>query len=472
MRRPVSSFPSVRPAPRGRGLPRAAGRRGAVLIVALMLAALIAVGLGSYLNLNLSSTRLAKRTFNGYAALNLAEAGAEEAVWSFNHVSGGHSDGWTGWTTGGAAAWRKFGGFSFGGGTAGTVKVHVDNHAPSAGARPRIVALASVGATGEVPVTRMLEVSLRRRATFANGLVARDAVVFSGANASVDSWNSDPDNDPATAPVPYDPAIRRDRGSVASLSFVNTAVLVNNANIWGYVATGGAQPQVGSGGTIRGADTAPGVAVDPRRVATDFSAELNGVLAPADGIWLAAVPAVLGTAGAKTKWRAASLALSGSDTLTVRGDVTLVLTTAGHGDVLSVTGNASIIVPDGSSFTVYVEAGAKIGGRGLFNGNAQPASCAIYGTSTSPGGQEIQIAGNGALKCVVYAPNAEVRLNGNGDVMGSVVANRIVLVGNAAFHYDEALAQRENNEPFSISKWRELGTAGERAPYLPLFQGW
>ena len=48
--------------------------RGAVLIVALLISALIAVALGSYLNLNLSSSRLAKRSFNGFAALNREDA--------------------------------------------------------------------------------------------------------------------------------------------------------------------------------------------------------------------------------------------------------------------------------------------------------------------------------------------------------------------------------------------------------------
>ena len=59
------------------------------MIVALLLAALIAVALGSYLNLSISSAKFAKRTFDGYAALNLAEAGAEEAVWSFNRNTAG-----------------------------------------------------------------------------------------------------------------------------------------------------------------------------------------------------------------------------------------------------------------------------------------------------------------------------------------------------------------------------------------------
>jgi hypothetical protein len=56
--------------------------------------------------------------------------------------------------------------------------------------------------------------------------------------------------------------------------------------------------------------------------------------------------------------------------------------------------------------------------------------------------------------------------------MGSVVANKITLVGNAAFHYDESLARRESTEPFTIQKWRELTTEAERATYNSVFEGW
>jgi hypothetical protein len=36
---------------------------------------------------------------------------------------------------------------------------------------------------------------------------------------------------------------------------------------------------------------------------------------------------------------------------------------------------------------------------------------------TTAAGQSIQVAGNGALRCLVYAPNGDVQINGNGDAM-------------------------------------------------------
>ena len=79
--------------------------------------------------------------------------------------------------------------------------------------------------------------------------------------------------------------------------------------------------------------------------------------------------------------------------------------------------------------------------------------------------QDIQIAGNGVLSALVYAPQGSVKINGNGDVCGSVIANDITLVGNAAFHYDESLAEMDGGNPFRISRWQELTSAADRATY-------
>lgn len=455
-------------APRPR---RARSERGTVLIVALLVMALLALGVGSYLNLNLNTARLARRSYQQNAAFHLAEAGAEEALWSFNRAQAGGADAWSGWTVQGGAAWRKFEGFDYGGNTAGTVKVYVNNTSPGAGSRPQAVALASVASPAVPAATRMLEVTLSRRSYFATGIVARDKVKFSGLNTSVDSWNSDPDNNAATAAIPYSSGVRNDRGSIGTLAVENTAMLVNQASVWGSVATGGGAPDVGVHGSIRGAGTPADVMIDPARVSTDFTADLPLLTAPVDGTVLATVGATLGTAGTTTRWRVTSLALNGSKTLTILGDVTLILT-ATTGSALDVTGNAQIIIPDGSSLTVYAEADVKVAGKGLANSNTRPISCRLYGTSTSAAGQLVHVAGNGALKAAIYAPNADVQVNGNGDIMGSVVGREVTFTGNAAFHYDESLANEGDNTPFKVTRWRELTGATDQAAWTSVFNGW
>ena len=443
-------------------LPRTA--RGSVLIVALMVAALLAVALGSYLNLNLGSARLARRSFHQQAAFNLAEAGAEEALWSFNQSALGSAGAWTDWTDDGASAWRRINGFALGGGAVGSVKVYIDVKAPAAAVRPRIIAQAVVESPGESSVTKMLEITLARRSLFANGLMAKNTIRFAGTRTSVDSWNSDPDRDPATAPVPYSTPVRNDRGTVASMSVLNTAVLVQQATVWGYVSTGGEPPAVGTSGLI-GPFGTPAGTLHPGRVSTDFTASLPAITLPGGGTVLASVGPTLGTLGTATTWRGSHLALRGRETLTILGDVTLILTSGAGTRAIDVTGNASVIIAENSSLKVYTEGDILIAGNGIANANAQPASAQFWGAGEPAIAQSIHLAGNGALKAVVYAPFADVQINGDGDVMGSIVGNSITLTGNADFHYDESLAEGGEGQPFGVVRWRSLTTPSEQSPH-------
>lgn len=443
---------------------RLGGTRGSVLIVALMIAALIAVALGSYLNLNLGSARLARRSFHQQAAFNLAEAGAEEALWSFNQDSLGSSTAWEGWTDDGNAAWRRFEGFAFGGGAHGSVKVYVDHRAPAAGVRPKIIAQAQVESAGESVVSRMLEITLARRSLFANGLMARNSIRFAGTRTSVDSWNSDPDQDPATAAIPYSVPVRNDRGTVASMSVLNTAVLVQQATVWGYVSTGGESPTVGSHGSV-GPFGTPAGTLHPGRVSTDFTADLPSIVLPEGGTVISTVGPTLGTAGRATTWRIPGITLRGRETLTILGDVTLILTGGAGTRAIDVTGNASVIIAADSSLKVYAEGDILIAGNGLANANAQPVSAQFWGVGEPALPPSIQLAGNGSLQAVVYAPFADVQINGNGDIMGSVVGSTITLTGNADFHYDESLAEAGAGQPFGVVRWRSLTTPDEQAPY-------
>lgn len=442
-----------------------------MLIVTLLIMAVLALALTSYVSLNLNSARLAQRGFQQAAAFNLAEAGAEEALWSFNQANAGSSAAWNDWTLASGTAKRQLTGFDLGS-ASGSVKVYVDNYSPTGSARPSVVALSTVEASGGASVTKMVEVTLRRRSRFSAGLMAKDTITFAGSRAEVDSWNSDPDNDSSTAPVAYSSSTRNDRGSVASVAVDTEKVLVNQADVYGYVYTGGAQPVVGENGSIRGRDTPEDTRIDPARVATDFSATFPDVVAPEDGTWLASLPATLGTAGEATTWRCPNLSLSGRETLTIYGDVTLVLTGGTGTRTIDVTGQASIAITANSSLTVYSEGDMLIGGNGLANGNTRPSTCLIYGTNTSASGQRIQIVGNGALKAALYAPNADITINGNGDIYGAAVGNTITLTGRAEFHYDESLENLDSGMPFGVDSWREIASGDARAAQMEKFAGW
>jgi hypothetical protein len=444
----------------------------------MILSAVIGISLVSYLSLARTAMTISNRAFYNNGSMNLAENGLERAVFAINKQVADPSYNWAtaGWTISGADARQKWAGTPFDQGAVGSVRAYIYNYSGSSA--PIIVARSSVQLSGSStpPIEKWIEVQLHKTSKFAGGLVARNSISFSGNNASVDSWNSDPDNDSSTAAIPYSTGVRNDNGSVGSISVGVSAVLVQNADIWGYAATGGSLPQIGPNGVIGPFGTASGT-MDMTRVSTDFTANFDPVANPAGGTVIAAIgnselPVTLGTAGTTTQFRVASISASGNSSkkLTIQGDVTLVITASAGSNAISLTGQSNIAIAPGASLKIYTEGNLAIGGNGVANGGTtaaaanQPINFQVWGTRSNPT-QTISIAGNGVLSGVIYAPNANVSIVGNGDVMGSVVANNISLTGNAAFHYDESLANMGTGNPYRVSRWKELTSAADRAAY-------
>jgi len=459
-------------------------QRGSLLIVAMLLSAIIALSLTSYMQLSRTALTNSNRSYHQNASMNLAEQGIEEALYALNQDVASGTYSWTGWTINGANAQREWTGVELLQGSTASYRVLIYNYAAANPAAKTIISRCRVtlGGGETAPIEKWVRVTCRKASKFANGLVARNAIVFNGNNASVDSWNSDPDNNPATPPVAYnasDSTIRHDLGSVGSISVTVGSVAVNNADIWGYVSTGGAAPSVGSGGLIGPFGTTART-IDPTRVNTDFTANFDNVAAPA-GSYSTYSGAITGTVslprtsdtvmGTGTyagyhMIQADSINLNNT-VLTITGKVVLVLTNALTG--IDITGGSGeLAIAANAALQVYVSGDIRIAGKGLINVGTtdatagQPLNCQIYGTKTS-GVQSIQVAGNGVLSAAVYAPNGSLKINGNGSVMGSFVANDITVVGNAAFHYDESMANYGGTNPFRISSWKELTSAADRA---------
>jgi hypothetical protein len=452
-------------------------RRGSLLIVAMILCAVIGISITSYLSLGRTGMEISNRAFYNNGAMNLAENGLEQAVFAINKTVDNASWSWesNGWTVMGNNARQAWVGYEFGQGTTGMVRSYVYDH--TAGAAPRIITRSTVtiGGANSQAIEKWIEVQLRRTSKFANGLVAKDTIQFRGNNATVDSWNSDPDNDGA-ALIPYSDAVKNDNGSVGSISVSVNAVAINNADIFGYASTGGALPSVGNQGRVGDFNQGAGT-MDMSRVATDFTASFDPVTLPTTGSAVAAIgngdlPTTLGTVGASTILRIPSITANGGaeKILTIEGDVTLIITAAARDDALSLTGQSSIVIAPGSSLKIYTDGDVDITGGGVANGGTtsgtanQPLNFQIWGTSTNTiQDQEISVKGNGVYSGVIYAPNASVTMVGDTDVLGSIVAEDITVTGNSKFHYDESLANFGTGNPYRVSKWKELTSAADRS---------
>ncbi len=460
------------------GWPRAK-TRGSLLIVAMLLCAVIGISLASYIQLGRSSQTISNRALYNNGAVNLAENGMEEAMYSINQMVTDNTYTWPGWTNDGttssSSAWRKWSSFTFDQNATGVCRVYVYNY--TGVVAPRIVARSTVtlGGATSAPIEKWIEVTLKKTSKFANGLVAKQTITFSGNNATVDSWNSDPTPLVVDPAVPYSAATMRDNGSVGSISVAVGSIGVNNADIFGYAATGGAAVSVGSQGKVGPFGTANGV-IAPGHTSTDFSASFDPVTAPTSATYnsIAAItttttlPGAIAAAADGKYYISCDSINFNNKALNITAGAEVILKLTNTGTAISIGGGSGAInIGAAGKLIVYTDGDISIAGNGVLNGGSttatanQPINFQLWGTKTT-GTQNISIAGNGVLSGIVYAPQGSIKINGNGDVMGSVVANDITCVGNALFHYDESLSDFGGGNPYRVTVWQELTTAVQR----------
>ncbi len=480
--------------------------RGSALFVTLTFTVALAIVVGSYMSLVSFNLKSSHKNYNSSSAMDLADAGIEESMWAINRVGMGGMTAANayptarGWTINGTTASATFI-FSEGNVSANRVNVQVTNcDLSDRTTRPK-VKVQSILTTPGVPNTeKWVEVALdatpavgpSRVAAPFKGLVARDSITFNGNNPFVDSYD--------TRKGTYNQALaggtnKNDHGFVGSTSVSVNDVLIRQADILGYVATyndADMSDNIGNNGSILGFNSPNGLKVDPQRVSTDFTCSLPNVTAPTGPTYapLAAINATLSlprvgdvAQDGYYYYSCPSITLSSTDSLTITNGKVVINVTGSNG--VSTTGQAFMKTLNNASLDLYVAGTITLTGNGILNGtppldshgdptkaqtNASvqpPSNFTIWGTSTTS--QTVRISGNGAISAVIYAPNGDITVNGNGDVMGAIIGNTVTLSGNGIFHYDEALGALSFKDPTTptlsqmvIYRWRELMDGAER----------
>ena len=456
----------------------------------MLLASVISLSLASYLRLSLNSLSLADRTFYSTSALNLAELGLEEALYCLNQLDNVSTpaSAWSSSATG--ITWTIAADNSVsatltpaapGPGYTAVVKVYCTHFNPSG--TPVVVSRAILTPLRGPTLEKWLEVTLRKRSLFANGMVARNTIIWNGGNAAADSWNSDHDNNPGTAGVAYGSTSGPVRASatVGTPNATNGAVDVGGGVVRGRIMTAGGTVSHSSGAVL--SSTTTGSGWDASLISSDFSATFPPVTVPnppllnknaVTSFTPIAFPSTL-PRGTDVAWNgvyyyeiASNYGLNAggaaSNKLTINGPVVFLATNhvGTSPNLIDLAGNASIALTTTGTLKIYTSGNIEASGNGMTNANAAPTTLQIYGTNPTPGGQTIRFVGNGSSSAAIYAPNATFQLRGNGNLFGAVVANTINLNGNAAFHYDESLGTTTSGNPFGIIRWRELQSSTER----------
>lgn len=473
--------------------------RGSVLLVALVFSGIVAIALTSYLQMARTAMQVSQRAFLANDGMNIAEAALEQTLWAFNQANAGSTTAWDttyGWESGATAddKRRNFpnGSFSVSQNAQATAKVYVKYYNSTGIPQPVAIVQSTITPSQGMPIVKQVEIYMTRRSFFSTGLVARNGITFSGQNASVDSWNSDPDNDTTTAPIGYSTSVRQAHGSIATTSLTAT-VSVQNADIYGYVSVGASNVSaisLGTGGTIGDFSTPTGT-MAAERIATNFTADLPlqgyPTVTPAS-----AIITNIGTGNPKIVsghttlprnqdnpaddgvyyYTFSQLDLTGnsSNKLVINSPakVVFIMNTPSGSDSFQTAGSGGVQIDSGASLAIYTAGNVVLAGNGVANLNNEAYKFQIWGTNATAGAQTVDIVGNGDLRSIVYAPNASVYIRGNGEIYGAAVGNTANITGNANFHYDESLANYGGNNPFKVASWRELRSETERQRYTTL----
>lgn len=443
---------------------RLAGRRGSVLLTALLFAAGLALVLGSYLSLSRTSLKLAHRTFFANDAANLAEAGLEEALASFNLMTAGTAPAtaWTGWTISGSNAMRTLTPFNRDQNAIGVTKVYVKGYDGS-DAAPYVIAQATVTPfDGGAPVVKTVHLAITLSAgTNPHGLVGLEGVSMAGGT-SADSYQSNPTNSPTGPWLVYSSVIARANASVVALA---GAMSIGGGNIQGnlYLGPGVVPP---NSNKVTGS------------ISTNYSASFPFPAYPTAASVSqsynlgSAIPALLPRVGdlpatdGRYYYFCANTSLRGFS-VAANSKVTIV----GTPNVgMPITATTPIVLPVTSSLKVYMTGPLTIAGATL-NELGYAGALEIYTTTTAlcTFGNTSQVVAS------LHAPYAAVEASGSSNLNrlnGRFIARTIALGGGYNHHYDESLQGTVTGVTYQITRWLDFESAADRATVSGLTGGY
>jgi hypothetical protein len=99
---------------------------------------------------------------------------------------------------------------------------------------------------------------------------------------------------------------------------------------------------------------------------------------------------------------------------------------------IAITGQARIIV--GGPTTMYITGDVRMGGGSIYNSTANPSDLTIYAT-----GRSFELHGGAGFYGSLYGPTTQLRMVGNSQYYGQIVAREVQMGGETDFHVDESL---------------------------------
>lgn len=405
--------------------------QGMMLVLALMVSfVMLVVAVPFIFKLN-SQYRSAERSYKSLAALNLAEAGAERAIWEINH---GDISTWDGDDEQRTLTITSF---QTSVGTAiGDIDIILTD---PGGDNPIVEATGKVPEINDFTIVKKLRVVLEKTkpSVFDFGLFGNEGIHLN-SNALIDSYDS--------RNGLYGGSNVKSQGDTGTNAIHYGCIsLDSNAEIHGDALSG---PESNPEDAIV---TESGSHIYGEKLALSGLKEMPSIPAP-EGLPNRG-DYFLGSGGQDTiseSGEYSSFMLDNNTKVTITADVILYIT-----GEYSMKSNTEMEIAGGVSGVIY------LGGSFVQNSNAQfdnvskdPSKLTLFGTDSFNG--QMEWHSDQGFWGAIYMPRADVICPSNTDFYGSMIANSIDIYSNGKIHYDESLGGHgSSSSSYVVKSWQE-----------------
>lgn len=433
-------------------------KSGSILLVAVVMCGVLGTMLVSFLYLTQAQVTSVSRSQAWNTAMVVTEAGLEEGLSMINRYANTSTplDSWSlaaqanGWTAlgGGAFSLQRTLDTNF------YYKVYITNLTGTP-------VIKSIGYVYFPKTGAYLARAVMSRNTagsfFLGGVLAKKQVSINGS-AVFDSYDSQDPN--FSTDGQWDIHKRKNGGNVGSIQSNVVATIVDSgaAKIYGQIATGpGSTISVSgnaSAGSIAWVDAGK-KGIQPGWSRNDLNVSIpDAPPLPSVSYWSlpSAGSRVLSAFGGTVYYAADSTYQMNEKNFLLITNGTVVID-ARQG--IKMNAQASIQIAPGAQLILYLGTqNTQLDGQGVVNNSGYATNCIVYGKNNC---KQIEINGGSAFVGYVYAPYADITLNGNSDTSGAMVGNTFQINGNMGFHYDESLGGPQSGSSiFRGVSWQEV----------------
>lgn len=392
--------------------------KGSILVTGVIVLASLVILALPFLFHTSSEFRLTEKSYKSYAALSLAEAGVERAIWELNY---GEISTWNGDNSLRTKSITSF--QAAGGRVIGDINISV--YDPE-GFYPVVESAGTVTLSGSSAIDATIRVELEPEGTplFNYGVFADQGVTIA-SNVTV-------------------------TGDVGTNGTGYQAIYVNNnSTIQGDAACGpGGNPQTAiyltSGAQITGTREAASEVKEFPSVETPQGLPLRG------SFYLNNGTTTISSSGEYT-----SFVVNSNSTVTISGELKIYVT-----GQFSFGSNTQLQIAAGGKLEVYCAGTFYLNSNCLINTNLHDSTKLIfYGLETLTG--EITFSSNATMYAAVYMPKADLVLASNESLNGAFYGRSIELNANVYVVYNEGLGQLEGTPgsggtgSYVVKSWQE-----------------